>query len=167
VPPAARADVEAARSAFLRAAYALPLLAVLVAVRAGNGSDERQWFRPLAFVAGLLFGVNLVAWHASIGIIGAGLGTVLPNLQVVVVGLLGVLLFRERPGAGFWLALPVVLARHLAAVRAGPAGRHRRLGPARGRLGVLAGVTYGSWLVVLRSPAPARAPARRRRCCGR
>jgi drug/metabolite transporter (DMT)-like permease len=144
------ADVEAARSAFLRAAYALPLLAVLVAVRAGNGSDERQWFRPLAFAAGLLFGVNLIAWHASVGIIGAGLGTVLPNLQVVVVGLLGVLLFRERPGAGFWIALPVVLLGIWLLSALGRPVITDGAVPVGVGLGVLAGITYGSWLVVLR-----------------
>jgi drug/metabolite transporter (DMT)-like permease len=144
------ADVEVARSAFLRAAYALPLLAVLVAVRAGNGSGERQWFRPLAFVAGLLFGVNLVAWHASIGIIGAGLGTVLPNLQVVVVGLLGVLLFRERPGTGFWIALPVVLLGIWLLSALGRPVITDGSVPLGVGLGVLAGITYGSWLVVLR-----------------
>ena len=144
------ADVEAARSAFLRGAYALPVLAVLVALRARSGEGQRHWFRPLAVTAGLLFGVNLLAWHASVGIIGAGLGTVLPNLQVVVVGLLGVALFRERPAVGFWVALPTVLAGIwlLAAV-----GRPVVVGgsvPVGVALGVLAGVTYGSWMVLLR-----------------
>ena len=144
------ADVEAARSAFLRVAYALPLLAVLVAVRAGSGSDERRWFEPLAAAAGLLFGVNLVAWHASIGIIGAGLGTVLPNLQVVVVGLLGVLLFRERPRPGFWIALPVVLMGIWLLSAVGRPVVADGSVPVGVGLGVLAGVTYAAWLVVLR-----------------
>ena len=144
------ADVEAARSAFLRAAYALPLLAVLVAVRAGSDNHERRWFRPLAVVAGLLFGVNLVAWHASIGIIGAGLGTVLPNLQVVVVGLLGVLLFRERPRPGFWIALPIVLLGIWLLSALGRPVITDGSVPVGVGLGVMAGITYGTWLVVLR-----------------
>ena len=144
------ADVEAARSAFLRLAYALPLLAVLVAVRAGGGNPERRWLQPLAVAAGLLFGVNLVAWHASIGIIGAGLGTVLPNLQVVVVGLLGVLLFRERPRPGFWIALPVVLLGIWLLSALGRPVIADGSVPVGVGLGVLAGVTYGTWLVVLR-----------------
>ncbi|TVP64115.1 MAG: DMT family transporter [Nitriliruptor sp.] len=144
------ADVEVARSAFLRVAYALPLLAVLVVVRAGTGDDERRWFRPVAFAAGLLFGVNLVAWHASIQIIGAGLGTVLPNLQVVVVGLLGVVLFRERPRAGFWVALPVVLVGIWLLSALGQPVIADGSVPVGVGFGVLAGVTYGTWLVVLR-----------------
>ncbi len=151
------ADVEATRSALLRGTYALPVLAVLVALRAGNtaGSGEAaagrpRWIRPLAIVAGVIMGLDLVAWHASIAIVGAGLGTVLPNLQVVVVGLLGVLLFRERPPVLFWLSLPVVLTGIwlLAAVgRPVITDGSVALGVA---LGVVAGVTYGIALVVLR-----------------
>lgn len=144
------ADVEVARSAYLRVAYALPLLAVLVAVRAGTGDVSRRWFQPVAFAAGLLFGVNLVAWHGSIRIIGAGLGTVLPNLQVVVVGLLGVVLFRERPRAGFWVALPVVLLGIWLLSALGQPVIADGSVPVGVGLGVLAGVTYGTWLVVLR-----------------
>ena len=144
------ADVEVARSALLRVAYALPLLAVLVAVRAGPGRASTRWFQPVAFAAGLLFGVNLVAWHGSIRIIGAGLGTVLPNLQVVVVGLLGVVLFRERPRAGFWIALPVVLVGIWLLSALGQPVITEGSVPMGVGLGVLAGVTYGTWLVVLR-----------------
>ncbi len=144
------ADVEAARSAFLRLSYALPLLAVLVALRAGGSDAPRRWFRPMAVVAGLLFGVNLVAWHASLGIIGAGLGTVLPNLQVVVVGLLGVVLFRERPRPGFWVALPLVLVGiWLLSALGRPVVADGSV-PVGVGLGVLAGVTYAGWLVLLR-----------------
>jgi drug/metabolite transporter (DMT)-like permease len=106
------ADVEPARSAMLRAAYALPLLVVLVAVRArrsGRPGGWRPWVLPGAVGAGVLLGIDFVAWHESIAIIGAGLGTVLPNLQVVFVGIAGVLLFHERPAGTFWVALPIVL----------------------------------------------------------
>jgi drug/metabolite transporter (DMT)-like permease len=154
------ADVEATRSAFLRAAYALPVLAVLVALRVGRGTvagagdaqdaDSRRWVRPLAVSAGVILGLDLVAWHASIGIVGAGLGTVLPNLQVVVVGLLGVLLFRERPPVLFWLALPVVLGGIWLLAAVGRPVVTDGSVPLGVLLGVVAGVTYGISLVVLR-----------------
>lgn len=105
------ADVEAVRSSFLRAAYALPVFALLmIAGRRRRGLDIRGALVPGALVAGLFLGADLAAWHGSIGHIGAGLGTVMPNLQVVMVGVVGVVLFGERPRRGFWLALPVVLA---------------------------------------------------------
>jgi len=142
------ADVEPARSALLRGVYALPVLAVLVATR-GRGGRER-WLVPGAFLAGLLMGIDIITWHESIAIIGAGLGTVLPNLQVVFVGIAGVLLFRERPKATFWVALPIVLAGIwlLSAVGEPVAeGASVLLGVT---FGIAAAVTYAACLVVLR-----------------
>ncbi len=145
------ADVEAARSAFLRGAYALPVLAVLVALRARAGADDGQrWFRPVAVLSGVFLGLDLIAWHSSIAIIGAGLGTVLPNLQVVFVGLVGVVLFRERPAKGFWLALPVVLLGiWLLAAVGEPIATHASV-PVGVGLGVVAGIAYAVSLVMLR-----------------
>lgn len=144
------ADVEAIRSAFLRGAYALPVLAVLVLLRARAGDDGQRWFRPVAFLAGVLLGLDLIAWHFSIAIIGAGLGTVLPNLQVVFVGLVGVVLFRERPRRGFWVALPIVLVGiWLLAAVGEPVARDGNV-PFGVGLGVVAGISYAVSLVVLR-----------------
>lgn len=142
------ADVEPARSAMARAVYALPVLAVLVALRRGEGS--RRWLTPAAVAAGLLLGIDFVAWHLSIGIIGAGLGTVLPNLQVVFVGVAGVLLFRERPAGTFWVALPVVLAGISVLSLVGQpleVDGSVALGVA---FGVVAALTYAGALVILR-----------------
>jgi drug/metabolite transporter (DMT)-like permease len=148
------ADVEVARSAFLRGLYALPVLAVLVARAPRSGQGARgggsRWLRPLALVAGVLLGLDLVAWHASIGILGAGLGTVLPNLQVVLVGLTGVVLFRERPAPSFWLGIPLVL---VGVWVLGVVGRPVVAGgsvPLGVLLGVATAVAYAASLVVLR-----------------
>lgn len=145
------ADVEVARSAFLRGAYALPVLAVLVAMRVGGGGDDAQrWFRPLAFVAGIFLGLDLITWHASVGIIGAGLGTVAPNLQVVFVGLAGVVLFHERPARPFWVALPVVLVGVWMLAALGEPVVLDGSVPVGVGLGVLTGVLYAVALIVLR-----------------
>ncbi len=101
------ADVEAARSALLRGAYALPAFLLLLAWRRAAGRSAR--LHPVAVAAGVCLGIDLVTWHASIGIIGAGLGTVLPNLQVVIVGIIGVAWLGERPARSFWGALPLVI----------------------------------------------------------
>lgn len=156
------ADVEPARSAFLRSLYALPVLAVLVwwhgrrggatsgAARPAAGGRAGRWLVPTGVAAGVLLGLDLVAWHASIGIIGAGLGTVLPNLQVVFVGLFGVWLLRERPTAGFWVGVPTVLAGvWLLSALGEPieTGGSVTLGVL---LGVLTGLFYAGSLLVLR-----------------
>ena len=62
---------------------------------------------------GVFFAVDLVLWHHAIAAVGAGIATVLGNLQVVVVGFLAWWLLGERPSA--------------------PAGRGGAGGPGRGR----------------------------------
>ncbi len=145
------AGVEPQRSSFLRAAYALPAFLVLVVVaRRRAGRPLAGAFVPLAAVAGLFLGGDLFAWHSSIEHIGAGLGTVLPNLQIVLVGIAGVVLFRERPRPTFWLALPVVL---VGVWLLGAVGRPVDVG-GNVAFGVLLGVAtaglYSVFLVVMR-----------------
>ena len=64
---------------------------------AGAGSERDGRRRRLAYAAGVLFAIDLVAWHYSIEYIGAGLATVLGNLQVVLVGLTAWVVLSERP----------------------------------------------------------------------
>jgi drug/metabolite transporter (DMT)-like permease len=149
------ADVEVARSAFLRGAYALPLLALLLVRQPARGG--RRWLRPVALAAGVLLGLDLVAWHASIAILGAGLGTVLPNLQVVLVGLAGVVLFGERPARSFWVGIPIVL---LGIWTLSVVGRPVVVGgsvPLGVLYGLLTALAYAACLIVLRL---ARSPGR-------
>lgn len=142
------ADVEPARSAFLRGAYALPIIALLLLVRGRR--EHRRWWLPVAMVAGMLLGADLVAWHASIGIIGVGLATVLTNLQVVFIGLAGVVIFRERPDRTFWVALPLVLAGIWLLSAAGQPIVDDGSVPLGILFGVFAGLTWAGALIVLR-----------------
>lgn len=145
------ADTEPARSAFLRGFYALPILVVgALFLRRRAGRPLRGAVVPLAILAGGLLGADLVAWHTSIGIIGAGLATVLPNLQVVLVGILGILLFRERPLATFWVAVPVVLVG-VAILGVGGHALTADASVLRGVLfGLLTAVFYSGYLILLR-----------------
>lgn len=146
------ADVEVARSAFLRGAYALPVLAVLVAIARRRSPEPGlvRWALPWALAGGVLLGIDLVAWHATIEIVGAGLGTVLPNMQVVFVGLAGVFFFRERPAVGFWIALPIVLIGvWILAVVGRPILVDGSV-PLGVLYGLIAAITYAGALVLLR-----------------
>lgn len=158
------ADVEPARSAFLRNAYALPAFAVLIwwlrhrSERAGR--PGRGPIVPAAVVAGLFLGMDFIAWHESIAIVGAGLGTVFPNIQVVFVSIIAIFVFGERPHPVFWAALPVVLAGlWLLGVGGEPivAGGSMLVGIA---LGVFTALFYAIFLIVLRR-ARLRRPAAR------
>jgi drug/metabolite transporter (DMT)-like permease len=63
----------------------------------------------MAALAGAFFGGDLVLWTYSIYDVGSGIATVLGNLQVLFVAIIGWAILRERPRTQFLVALPVVL----------------------------------------------------------
>jgi drug/metabolite transporter (DMT)-like permease len=75
--------VSASTGAFYRCVWALPLLWLIARW------EERRWgprparSRYFAWGAGALFAADLVLWHNAIEQVGAGLATVLGNIQVV------------------------------------------------------------------------------------
>lgn len=143
------ADVEPVRSAFLRNAYALPVL-VALAWWMRRGQRSGPVLMPVAAGAGVLLGIDLISYHAGIGIVGAGLGTLLPNLQVVVVGILALVLFDERPHRAFWFALPVVV---VGVWLVGTTGRALEVDGsvlAGVGFGIVSAVFYGGFIAVLR-----------------
>ena len=114
--------VSPSTGAFYRCVWALPALWLIVRW------EERRWGkRPIraryfAWLAGAFFAADLVLWHNAIDQVGAGLATVLGNTQVVLVGLIAWLIWRERPQTASLIAIPVVLVGvdpHLGRARAG------------------------------------------------
>jgi len=145
------AAVSPATAAVFRCAYAIPVLAWLA-----RSEDRRYGPRPrrdrvLAAVAGLFFAVDLVAWHHAIEDVGAGLATVLGNLQVAFVPLIAWLVLRERPSGRVLATLPLMLAGIVlisGALEAGAYGEH----PARGVVfGAITGLSYAGFIIVLRA----------------
>jgi len=137
-------------AAIFRCAYALPLLALL-AWREDRMYGTRPWRdRRAAIAAGLFWGVDLVLWHHSIEDVGAGLATVLANIQVVLVPLVAWLLLAERPRRQVVAALPVTL---LGVILISGVAEHGAYGsnPAAGAVyGTTAGVAYVPFLLLLR-----------------
>src|SRR5580704_5514085 len=104
------AGTGAATTAFYRCGLALPVL-VMLALTERRRHGPRPWTAHRgALVAGLLLSVDLVLWNHAIAEVGAGIATVLGNLQVLFVAFTAWILFRERPGRMFLIALPVVMA---------------------------------------------------------
>jgi drug/metabolite transporter (DMT)-like permease len=138
-------------AAIFRCAYALPVLGLL-AWREDRMFGRRDWAdRRLAVASGVFFAADLILWHHSIADIGAGLATVLANIQVVLVPLVAWAVLSERPGRQLLAALPIAL---LGVILISGALEHSAYGrdPARGVVyGVTAGVAYVGFLLLLRS----------------
>ncbi|MGZ4398319.1 MAG: DMT family transporter [Gaiellaceae bacterium] len=142
--------VDPAAAAFYRCLYALPVL-VPLALR----ERRRRGRRPLrahvlAWTAGALFGVDLVLWCQAISAVGAGLATVLSNIQVVLLPLAAWFMFSERPSGRLALAVPtaavgVVLISGL--VGGGAYGRDPMLGAV---YGIGSGTAYAASLIVMK-----------------
>jgi drug/metabolite transporter (DMT)-like permease len=101
--------------------------------------------------AGVLFAVDLVSWNYSIEAVGAGLATVLANVQVVLVGLLAWAVLGERPERRALVAIPIVFAGVVlisGVVGSGAYGEDPLLGVA---YGLLTAISYSLFLLILRS----------------
>jgi drug/metabolite transporter (DMT)-like permease len=104
------ADTGTATAAFYRCLLALPVLAVLAVLEQRRRGPRATAARAGAFVAGLFLSVDLVLWNHAIAEVGAGIATVLGNLQVLFVAFTAWVVFRERPERRFLIFLPVVMA---------------------------------------------------------
>ena len=143
-----------------RCLYGLPILFLVAWL-------ERRRFGPLpghairfSILAGIFFAGDLLSWHHSVDNVGAGLATVLGNLQVLVVPLVAWAVIRERPPRTALLALPVVLvgAVLISGVIGGEAyGANPPLGVA---LGTFTAFAYSGYLLLIRRGGrDARRPA--------
>ncbi|MFF0457658.1 DMT family transporter [Nocardia africana] len=137
-------------STFYRCALAMP---VLVAVawregRRGGWLTLPDWWVALA--CGAFFAADMVWWGAAILEVGAGLSTVLVNVQVIVVPMIAYLVDREKPGRIMIFALPLMMCGVAAA---GGVLEHHTAGSAtlRGAAhAIAAGVCYSGFLFLLR-----------------
>jgi drug/metabolite transporter (DMT)-like permease len=136
--------------AFYRCVWALPPLWLTMRW------EERRWgrrpwrARGWAWVSGAFFAADLILWHNAIEHVGAGLATVLANTQVVLVGVLAWLLFRERPHAMSIVSIPIVSVGVVlisGALEQGAYGNNPPLGAA---FGVTSGLAYTAFLLALR-----------------
>ena len=147
------ADVPPATAALGRCGLAVPLLWL-------RARRARRLAGPLpprtvrtAQAAGVLFAADLVMWHGAIAAVGAGLATVLGNLQVLFVALAAWWLLGERPHRGLVLASPLLLVGvvALSGVLGGEVyGRSPMLGVV---LGLGTSLAYAGFILLLRQGA--------------
>jgi drug/metabolite transporter (DMT)-like permease len=104
------ANTGPATAAFYRCFFALPLLGVLAVLEYRRRGRRPLRARAGAVFAGLFLAIDLVLWNHAIAEVGAGIATVLGNLQVLFVTAAAWAVFGERPARRFLACLPVVLA---------------------------------------------------------
>jgi drug/metabolite transporter (DMT)-like permease len=145
-----QADVHPATAALYRCAYAVPVLGLLAWRERRRYGPRAEGQQRLALVAGLFFAADLIFWHQAIADVGAGLATVLGNLQVVIVPFAAWAVLAEAPGRRILAALPLTMAGVVlisGALEDGAYGAH----PARGVLfGALTGIAYAGFILILR-----------------
>ena len=145
------AHVGAITTAFFRCALALPVLVPLAVLEQRRLGPRPPASRGYAMLAGLFLAVDLVLWNHAISDVGAGVATVLGNLQVLFVGVFAWLVMRERPGRRFLVMLPVVLAG--VVLVSGMLGGHASgLHPMAGiGFGVATSAAYACFLLIMRT----------------
>ena len=150
------AGSSAVAASLFRCLFALPVLGGLVFLERRRGVEQLgSRSRWLARGSGIFFAADLVAWSHSISAVGAGMATVLANMQVVLVALFAWRVFGERPSRRFAYAVPAMICGVVltaGAFGAGP-GTSR---PLQGALfGLASSVFYSAFLLMIRE---ARSP---------
>jgi drug/metabolite transporter (DMT)-like permease len=154
------AEVSPATSAFFRCAYAVPVLGLLAWIERRRYGPRPLSERALTLGTGVLFAADLIFWHYSIKAVGAGLATVLGNIQVVLVAVLAWAFLSERPTNRTLASIPIVFAGVVlisGVIGAGAYGEDPALGVI---YGVLTAISYALFILVLRhANADLRRPA--------
>ena len=145
-----------------RCAFALPLLGILAWAERRRGAprlpSRSRW---LARLAGLFLAGDLIVWSHAIEAIGAGLGTVVTNLQVLIISVLAWAFLGERPRRSLVLASPVMLAGLVLVGGLAGIGGSRAYGtdPALGVVyGVAVAVIYAIYILTLRQATSSQGP---------
>ena len=135
-------------SAFYRSFYAALffLLLSLINHKEEYGLTQSGWLAP-SLVAGMFLGVDLVVWHKTIVLLGAGPATFLGNSQIIFVTLFAAFIFREKIPAVFYLAVAMVMSGLYLLTPAAAAGVARTTGYL---MGLTVGFTYAGMLIGLR-----------------
>jgi len=144
------AGVSPSTSAFFRMAYALPVL-ILLAYLSRREDTRGLKFRLMAIGSGMMLALDLSVWHWSIDLIGAGLATVIANIQVVFVGLISWRVLGEKPTRRALIIIPVVF---LGAAISSGLGRGDAYGsdPILGTaLSFFTAILYAGFLVLFRA----------------
>jgi drug/metabolite transporter (DMT)-like permease len=152
-------DVSPATGVFFRCLYGLPILLVVAGSEWRRLGPMSRRAMGMSTLAGVFFAVDLLTFHYAVDVIGAGLGTVMGNLQVVFVALLAWLVLGERPRREVVVAIPLMLLGVVfmsGVLGSGAYGANPPLGVA---IGLVTAASYSGYLLVIRRATPDRRSA--------
>jgi drug/metabolite transporter (DMT)-like permease len=144
------ADVSPETATLFRCGFALPFLGAIAWWERKRFGPRPLRERAWSLAAGVLFSADLIFWHHAIANVGAGLATVLGNLQVVLVAFLAWVLLSEPPGRRVTTAVPVVFLGAVlisGALEQGAYGDNPVMGTV---FGLLTSLAYAGFILVLR-----------------
>lgn len=107
---------------------------------------QRRW----ALLAGVFFAIDLILFHHGIGLMGAGLATVMSNLQVVIVLVITWLVLGERPAAAQLVGVPLAIAGVVLISGVLGGGAYGRDPGAGVLIGLAVAASYAAYLMLLR-----------------
>jgi drug/metabolite transporter (DMT)-like permease len=142
-----------------RCLYGLPLLALAAWLEWRSAGPMGRRTVGLSALAGVFFAADLLTFHYVVDDIGAGLATIMGNLQVVIVAIAAWLLWGERPRREVMVALPLMLfgVVLISGIVGGiPYGVNAQLGVA---IGLITATSYAGYLLVIRRASPTFRPA--------
>ncbi|MFD9667614.1 DMT family transporter [Rhodococcus sp. NPDC059968] len=106
----ALASVSTATTILVRYLIAVPILAALAWHEYRKHGPLSRRVLTVQVVAGVLLGVDMAMWAQSVALVGAGVSSVLVNIQVVVAPLLGLCITGKRPSKAYVVAVPFLLS---------------------------------------------------------
>ena len=137
-------------TAFYRSLIALPVLMLLATIERRRHGPIPWRRRLLAASGGMFLAVDLILWTHAIADVGAGVATVLGNLQVLIIAAISWLIWKEKLNRAVLFALPVVMVGVVLVsglVGKPVAGQH----PLAGIIyGIAMSVAYAAFLMILR-----------------
>jgi len=133
-----------------RCLYALPFLFLLGMLEDRRAGGRAPRDRLICALAGVFFAFDLLPWQHAVDFVGAGLATTVTNMSVIIVGILGWLILRERPTTRMALGLVLVLGGAVlisGVLERGAYGSDPPLGVA---FGLVAACSYSGYLLLIR-----------------
>lgn len=152
------ANFEPATSAFLRCAIAFVTLIPFAINEMKKKGRLSRLGLGLSILAGIFLGTDMTAWNYAIFYVGAGISSVLLNIQIVILPGLAMLFDKYKPKKIFWILAPILLLG--AVMTGGVFDGAPQEGPAKiygiptnilgTLLGSLSGLCYGIYLYTSR-----------------